>query len=102
MHTNARVSELDGALCNGHKFTNVRSELWITRQRLKLWSKETALFGEWQNELAERLSGKKTASMGKYGTPATKTMENRRISSEGKRSMNALLSRNMVLKRYTK
>ena len=25
------------------KFTNVKSELWFTRQRLKLWSKEAAI-----------------------------------------------------------
>jgi len=29
--------------------------------------------------------------MGKYGTPATKTMENTRISSEGKRGIEGLL-----------
>jgi len=29
--------------------------------------------------------------MGKYGTPATKTMENTRISLEGKRSIEGLL-----------
>ena len=51
----------------------------------------SSYFGEWQNEVAERLPGKKTASMGNYGAPATKTMENTRISSEGKRSIEGLL-----------
>jgi len=66
------------------KLKNVRSELWITRQRLKLWSKEAAILEGGKMKVAKRLPGKKNASMGKYGTPATKTTENTRISSEGR------------------
>ena len=65
--------------------------------KIKALEQRSSYFGEWQNEVAERLPGKKTASMGKYGTPATKTMENTRISSEGKRSIEGL-QENMVLK----
>ena len=59
--------------------------------KIKALEQRSSYFGEWQNEVAERLPGKKTASMGKYGTPATKTMENTRISSEGKRGIEGLL-----------
>jgi len=31
-------------------------------------------FGNWQNEVADRLPRNKTASMGKFGTPAPKTI----------------------------
>jgi len=40
-------------------------------------------FGNWQNEVTDRLPGNKTASMGKFRTPAPKTMENIRLSLEG-------------------
>ena len=59
--------------------------------KIKALEQRSSYFGEWQNEVAERLPGKKPASMGKYGTPATKTMENTRISSEGKRGIEGLL-----------
>ena len=59
--------------------------------KIKALEQRSSYFGEWQNEVAERLTGKKAASMEKYGTPATKTMENTRISSEGKRSIEGLL-----------
>jgi len=77
-------------LCKGHeaygltekrlleKCTNVLSELWITGQKLKLWSKKAAILESGKNEAAKRLQGKKTTSMGKFGTPTTKTMEIRR------------------------
>ena len=45
---------------------------------IKALEQKSSCFGKWQNEVAERLLGKKTASMGKYGIPATKTMEIRR------------------------
>ena len=48
-------------------------------------------FGNWQNEVADRLPGNKTASMRKFGTPAPKTMENTRLSPEGKRGIESLL-----------
>ena len=48
-------------------------------------------FGNWQNEVADRLPGNKTASMGKFGTPAPRTMENTRLSLEGKRDIESLL-----------
>jgi len=85
-------------LCKGHeaygftekrlleKCTNVRSELMITGQKLKLWSKEAAILESGKNEVAERLQGKKTASMGKYGTPATKAMEIWREEKHGRSS----------------
>ena len=57
----------------------------------KALEQRSSYFGEWQNEVAERLPGKTTNSMGTYGTPATKTMENTRISSEGKRSIGGIL-----------
>jgi len=53
--------------------------------KIKALEQRSSYFGKWQNEVAERLPGKKTASMGKYGTPATKTMENARMTLEGKR-----------------
>ena len=59
--------------------------------KIKVLEQRSSYFGEWQNEVAERLPGKKTASMGKYGTPAMKTMKNTRKSSEGKRSIEGLL-----------
>ena len=46
--------------------------------KIKALEQKSSYFGKWQNEVAERLQGKKTASMGKYGTPATKIMEIRR------------------------
>jgi len=55
--------------------------------KVKALEQRSSYFGKWQNEATERFPGKKTASMGKYGTPATKTIENTRISSEGKMSM---------------
>ena len=54
--------------------------------KIKALEQSSSYFG-----VAERLPGKNTTSMGKYGTPATKTMENTRISSEGKRSIEDLL-----------
>lgn len=59
--------------------------------KIKALEQRSSYFEKWQNEVAERLPGKKTASMKKYGTPRTKTMENTRISSEGKRSIEGLL-----------
>ena len=59
--------------------------------KIKALEQRSSYFGEWQNEVAERAPGKKTASAGKHGTPATKTMDNTRISSEGKRSIEDLL-----------
>ena len=55
--------------------------------------------GNWQNEVADRLPGNKTASMGKFGTPAPKTMENTRLSLEGKRGIESLL-KNIVFIAY--
>ena len=40
--------------------------------KIKALDQRSSYFGEWQNEVAERLPGKKIASMRKYGTPATK------------------------------
>ena len=48
-------------------------------------------FGNWQNEVADRLAGNKTASMGKFGTPAPKNTANTRLSLEGKRGIESLL-----------
>jgi len=59
--------------------------------KVKALEQRSSYFGKWQNEGTERLPGKKTDSMEKYGTPATKTIENTRISSEGKRSIEGLL-----------
>ena len=59
--------------------------------KIKSLDQRSSYFGRWQKEVAERLPGRKTSSMGRYGTPATKTMENTRISSEGKRSIEGLL-----------
>lgn len=59
--------------------------------KIKALEQRSSYFEKWQNEVAERLPGKKTASMEKYGTPRTKTMENTRISWEGKRSIEGLL-----------
>lgn len=59
--------------------------------KIKALEQRSSYFEKWQNEVTERLPGKKTASMGKYGTPATKTMENARMSLEGKRSVEGLL-----------
>ena len=89
-------------LHNGHKaygLTETRlGEIYKCKVRamdyptkIKALEQRSSYFGEWQNEVAERLPGKKTASMGKYGTPAMKTMKNTRISSEGKRSIEGLL-----------
>ena len=91
-------------LCHGHKLAYGLTEKRLGEiykckvKAMDSLSKIKALeqrsyFGEWQNEVAERLPGKKTASMGKCGTPATKTTENtsRRISSERKRSIEGLL-----------
>ena len=58
---------------------------------IKALEQRSSYFGKWQNEVAERLPGEKTASMEKYGTPATKTMENARMSLEGKTSVEGLL-----------
>ena len=83
-------------LCKGHeaygltekrlleKCTNVRSELMITGQKLKLWSKKTAILESGKNEVAKRLQGKKTDSMGKY---ATKAMEIRREEKHRRSSL---------------
>ena len=59
--------------------------------KIKALEQRSSYFGKWQNEVTERLPGKKTACMGKYGTPATKTMEKARMSLEGKRSVEGLL-----------
>lgn len=48
--------------------------------KIKALEQRSSYFEKWQNEVAERLPGKKTASMEKYGTPRTKTMENTTIS----------------------
>ena len=64
--------------------------------KIKALEQRSSYFGRWQNDVAERLLGKKTTSMGKYGTPATKTMENTRISSEGKRSIEGLLREHSI------
>ena len=56
-------------------------------------------FGNWQNEVADRLPGINTASVGKFGTPAPKTMENTRLSLEGKRGIESLL-KNKVFTAY--
>ena len=55
--------------------------------KIKALEQRSSYFGRWQKEVAESLPGRTTSSMGRYGTPATKTMENTRISSEGKRSI---------------
>jgi len=68
------------------KFTNVRSELWITRQRLE---QKSSYFGRWQNEVAERLRGKKTVGMGPRESMAS--LRRKPWRSEGKRSTEGLL-----------
>ena len=60
--------------------------------KIKALEQRNSYFGRWQNEVAESFPGKKTPSMGKYGTAAAKTMENTRISSEGRKSIEDLLS----------
>ena len=59
--------------------------------KIKALEQRSSYFGRWQKEVAERLPERKTSSMGRYGNPATKTMENTRISLEGKRSIEGLL-----------
>ena len=60
-------------------------------QKIEGLEQRKSYFEAWQNEVADRLPGKKTASMGKFGTPATKTMENTRFSLEGKRAIESFL-----------
>lgn len=67
----------------------VRARPYSTR--IKALEERKRYFGNWQNEVADRLPGSKTASMGKFGTPATKTMENTRMSFEGKRCLENFL-----------
>jgi len=59
--------------------------------RIRALERRSGYFGNWQNEVADRLPGNNTASMGKFGTPASKTMENTRLSLEGKRGVECLL-----------
>lgn len=59
--------------------------------RIGALAQRKSYFGNWQNEVANRLPGNKTVSMGKFGMPAPKTMENTRLSLEGKRDRESLL-----------
>lgn len=59
--------------------------------KIKSLKQRKSYFENSKNEVATRLPGKKTASMGKFGTPAMKTIENTRISLEGKRGMEGFL-----------
>ena len=59
-------------------------------QKIEGLEQRKSYFEAWQNEVADRLPGKKTASMGKFDTPATKTMENTRFSLQGKRAIEIL------------
>ena len=43
--------------------------------KIKALEQRSSYFGECQNDVAERLPGKKIANMRKYGTPATKTID---------------------------
>ena len=69
--------------------TNLKSAMPYT-QKIEGLEQRKSYFEAWQNEVADRLPGKKTASMGKFDTPATKTMENTRFSLEGKRAIEIL------------
>ena len=52
--------------------------------KIKALEQKSSYFGKWQNEVAERLQGKKTDSMGKY---ATKAMEIRREEKHRRSSL---------------
>ena len=76
----------------GDKYkSTVRAMLYDAR--IGALEQRKGYFGNWQNEVADRLPGNKTASMGKFGTPAPKTMENTRLSLEGKRGIESLLKK---------
>ena len=70
---------------------NYKNEVGVMPYNTKIEALEqrNSYFEDWQNEVAERLPGNKTASKEKYGTGAT--MENARISLEGKRGIEGLL-----------
>lgn len=59
--------------------------------KIKALEQRKSYFEDRQNEITDRLQGKKTTSMGKFGTPATRTMKNTRISLEGIRDIEGLL-----------
>ena len=91
VHTNYRVTTSDAVILQeGHEAYGLDEKKlggkYKSEARVGLEQKKS-YFEAWQNELADRLPGKKTASIGKFDTPATKTMENTRFSLEGKRAI---------------
>lgn len=72
----------------------VRARPYSTR--IKALEERKRYFGNWQNEVADRLPGSKTASKGKFGTLATKTMENTTMSFEGKRFLENFLKEHVL------
>lgn len=72
----------------------VRARPYSTR--IKALEERKRYFGNWQNEVANRLPGSKTGSKGKFGTLATKTMENTTMSFEGKRCLENFLKEHVL------